>query len=90
MIDKVHLYMCLHIASIKSTLGSKTRFFPSPFLISTSRFLILAEAFQNDYVPARGTALRSAIEKNELGGYATVTCPSQMTQRSGTADWFTF
>ena len=40
--------MCFHIALIKSTTRNKTRFFLSPFLISTSRFLILAEAFRND------------------------------------------
>ena len=43
MMDKVQVYMCLHlhIASIKSTAGNKTRLFPSPFLI-------LAESFRND------------------------------------------
>ena len=87
MMDKVHVYMCLHIASIKSTAGNKTRLFPSPFLIFTSRFLILAEAFRNDYVAAFSNALRSTTEKNELGGYVTVPCPSKMTQRSSTAAW---
>ena len=43
-------------------LGTKLGF----FLISTSSFLILAEAFRNDYVAACSTALRSASEKNEL------------------------
>ena len=28
MMDKVHVYMCWHIASIKSTAGNKTSFFP--------------------------------------------------------------
>ena len=46
--DKVHAYMWLHTASNKSTAGNKTWFLPSLFLISTSSFLILAEAFQND------------------------------------------
>ena len=87
---KVHVYMCLHIASIESTAGNKTRFFPSPFLISTSRFLILADAIRNDYIAACSTALRSATEKNELSGYVTVPCPSKMTQRSSPADWLKF
>ena len=43
--DKAHVYMCSHIASIESI-------FPSPFLISIGRFLILAEAFRNEYVAA--------------------------------------
>ena len=87
MMDKVHVYIWLHIASIKSTVGNKTRLFPSPFHVSTTSRLILAEAFQNDYVAACSTALRSATAKNESGGYVTVPCPSKMTQRSSTADW---
>ena len=54
------MFACLHIASVKSTAGNKTRLFPSPFLISTRWFLILAEAFRNDHVAACSTALRSA------------------------------
>ena len=84
--EKVHVYMCSHTASIKTTAGNKTRFFPSTFLNSTSRFLILAEAFWNEYVAAYSTALRSATEKNEMGGYVTVPCSSTMTQRKSTAD----
>ena len=79
MMDKVHVYMCFHIASIRSTAGNKTRYFHNPFLISTSWFLILAEAFRNDHVAACSTALRSATEKNELCGYVTVPCSSKMT-----------
>ena len=90
MIDKVHVYMCLHIASIKSTAGNKTRLFHSPLLISTSWFLILAEAFRNDHIAACSTALRSATEKNEMGGFVTVPCSSKMTQHSSTADWLKF
>ena len=41
MLEKVHVYMCLHIASFISTAENKTKFYPSPFLISTSRFCIL-------------------------------------------------
>ena len=88
--DKVRVYMCLHIASFKSTAGNKVRFFPSPFLISTSSFFILAEAFGNDYVAACSTGLRSATDMNELDGYIAVQCPSKMTQRSSTADWLKF
>ena len=87
MMGKVHVYMCLHIAPIKSTAGNKTRFFPNPFLISTSSLLILTEGLRNDYVAACGTALRGATEKNEMGGYVIVPCPFKMTQRSSTSDW---
>ena len=88
MMDKVHVYMWLHIASIKSTAGNKTRLFPIPFHISTSSRLTLAEAFRNDHVAACSTALRSATtEENESGGYVTVPCPSKVTQCRGTADW---
>ena len=45
---------------------NKNKFFPCPFLATTSWFLNLAEAFQNDYVAAGSTPLRSATEKNEL------------------------
>ena len=90
MMGKVHLYMCLHFASIKSTAGNKIRLFPSPFLISTCRFLILAEAFRNDYVATCSAALRSATEMNELDGFVTVPCPSKLTQRSSIADWLKF
>ena len=79
--------MCLLIASIKSTAGNKIRLFTSPSFISTSWFFILAEAFLNDHVEACSTVLRSATEKNEMSGYATIPCSSKMTQRSSTADW---
>ena len=90
MMEKVHVHMCLHIASIKFTAGNKTRFFPSPFLLSTSRLLIVAEAFRNDYVAACSTALRSTTEENESGGYVTVPCPSNTTQSSSRADRLAF
>ena len=80
VIDKVHVYIFLHIASIKSTARKKTRFFISPFLISTSRFLILVEEFRNDYVAACSTALRNASEKNEMRGYVTDPCLSKLTK----------
>ena len=84
--DINHVYMRLHIASIKSTAGNKSRPFPSPFLISTSRFLILAKAFRNDNIAACNTALRSATEKNGMSGDLTVLCSSKMTQRSSKTD----
>ena len=90
ILDKVHVYMCLQIALIKTTAGNKTRPFPSPVLISTSWFLILAEAFRKDHVAACCTSPSSATEKNEMGGYVTVPCSSKMTQRSSTADWLNF
>ena len=83
--SKVHVYMCFHIASIKSTAGNKTKLFPSPFLVTTGWFLILAKAFRNDYLAAFSTAHRSATEKNEIGGYVTVLYLSKMTQHYSTA-----
>ena len=82
--------MCSHIGSIKPTAGNITRFFPSSFLISTSWFLILAEAFRNDYVAASSTSLLSATEKNRMGGFVTIPCLPKMTQHSSTADWLKF
>ena len=79
--DKVQVYMCLHIASIKFTAGNKTRLFLSPLLISTNWFFILAKVFRKDYV---------AAEENELGDYVTVPCPTKMTQRSSTAGLLKF
>ena len=87
---ELHVYMCLHVASIKPTAGNETMCFPSPFPISTSWFLILGEPFRNDYVAACSTALCSTTDKNELGGYVTVPCPSNSTERSSTADWLKF
>ena len=86
MLDKFHIYMCFYTASIETTAGNKTRLFHSPFLISTSWFLIVAEAFRNDHVAACSTSLHSATEKNEKGGHVTVLCSSKMTQRSSTED----
>ena len=82
--------MWLHTASIKYPVGNKTRLSPSPFRVSTSSHLTLAKAFRIDHVAACSTALRSAFEENESGGYATVLCPSRMTQHSSTADWLSF
>ena len=84
---KVHVYIWFHNASIKSTVGNKTRLFPSPFHVSTSSRLTLAGAFRRDNVAACSTALRSATEENESGGYVTVPCPSKVKQHSNTADW---
>ena len=74
MIDKLHVYMCFQIASIISTAGIKTKFFPSPFLVSTSWVFILTESFRNDYV----AVLRSVTEKNEMVDYLTVPPSSEM------------
>ena len=87
---KDDVYMCLHVASIKTTAGNKTRFFPGPLLISTSWFLILAKAFGNGLVVACSTARRSATAKNERNSYVTDPCLSKMTRRSSTADWIKF
>ena len=88
--DKVHVYICFYIGSTKFLAGNKTRLFPSPLLVSTSRILILAEAFRNAHVAAGGTALHITTEKNEMDGYVTVPCLSKMTQRSSTAGWLKF
>ena len=88
--DEVHVYVCLHIASIESTAGNNTGLFLSPFLIFPSPRLTLAEAFRNDYVASCSTALRSATEEKKLGGYITVPCTSEVTQLSSTADWLKF
>ena len=90
MMDKVHVYRFLHIASIKSTAGNNTKLFLSPFPISTIWFLILAEAFRNDHVAACSNALGIATEKNEMGGYVTGPSSSKMTQRCSAADWLNF
>ena len=81
---------CLHVASIKTTVGNKLGLFPSPFHISTSSRLTLAGAFRGDYVAACGTAFRSTTEENDSGGYVDVACSSKVKQRSSTADWLKF
>ena len=88
--DKVHVYTWFNIASNEYTAENKTRLFLSPFLYSTDRFLVLAKTFRNDHVVACRTALRSATEKNENGGYITIPSFSEMAQRSSTADWLKF
>ena len=82
--------MWLHTASIKSTVGNKTRLFPSLLNVSTSSRLTLAGMFRSDYVAACSLALRSATEENESGGYVAVQCSSKVKQRSSTADWLKF
>ena len=87
VIEKVHVYKCLHLASCKFTAGSKARFFPGPFHFSTRWFCILAEAFRNDHVAAFSTALRSAAENYEVGDYVTARRSFKVPQRSSLADW---
>ena len=80
------MFTCVYILHRLNPLpGIKLDFGPSPFLIFTSQFLILAERFRNDHVAACSTALHSATEKNEMGGYATVRCSFKNKQRSSTA-----
>ena len=90
MLEKGHVYMWLHTASIKSTVGNKTRLFPSTFHVSTSSRLTLAGAFRNDYKVACSIALRSATEEIESVGHVTRQCPSIVTEHSSTADWLKF
>ena len=87
MMGKSHADMCLHIALTKITAGNKTKLFSSPLLVSTNNVPISAESFRNGYVAAFSTTPHSATEKNELGGYVIVPCPSKKTQRNITADW---
>ena len=87
MLKKVHVFIWLHTASIKSTVGNKTRLFPSTFHVSTSSSLNLAGAFRGDYVAACSTAFRNTTEENDSGGYVDVPCPSKVKQRKSTADW---
>ena len=84
--DKVRVYMCLHIASIKTTAGEKLGFSVVcfPFLLAC------ASVLPNNYIAACSIALCSATEKNEMGGYVTVPCSSKMTQHSSTANWIKF
>ena len=82
--------MWLQTASIKPTVGNKTGFFLRPFHVSTSSRFTLAGAFWSDHVAACSTALRSATEGNESGGYVAVPCPSKVKQHSSTADWLKF
>ena len=84
--DKVHVYMWLHTASVEYTVGNETRQFPSQFHICTSSRLTLAEAFRKDHVAACSTALRTATEENEWGGYVTIACLPKVTQHSSTAE----
>ena len=87
MLKKLMFHMWLHTASIKSTVGNKTKLFPSPLHVFTSSSFSLAGAFRSDYVAACRTALRSATEENELGGYVAVACLSKVKQLSSRADW---
>ena len=74
----------------KSTVGNKTRLFPSPFQVSTSSSVTSAGAIRSDYAAACSTALRSATEKNDSGGHVDVPCPSKVKPRSSAADWLKF
>ena len=69
--------MLLHTALIKFTIEIKTRLFSSPFHVSTSSGFTLDGAFWSEYVAACSTALRSATDENESGGYVIVPCPSK-------------
>ena len=88
--EKVHVYIWLHTASVKSTVENKTSLFTSPFHVSTSSRLTSAGEFRSDHVAACSTALRSTTEKNESGGYVTIPCPSKVKQHSSTVDWLKF
>ena len=82
--------MWLKTESFKSTVVNKTKLVPSPIPNSVSSRLTLAGAFRSDHVAACSTALRSATEDNESGGYVAVPCPSKLKQRSSTADCLNF
>ena len=82
--------LCNTIALINFRFSNENRLFPKPFLVTTSWFLILAKVFQNDYLAACSTAISSATEKNELGGYVTFPFCSKMTQHNSIVDWLNF
>ena len=88
--DTAHVYKWLHTAWIKSTTRNETRLFPSPFHVCTRSRLTLAGAFRNYHEAACSTALRSATDENESGGYVAVPCLSKVTEHSSTADWLEF
>ena len=71
-------------------LWNGTRLVTSSFLISTSWFLILAEAFRHNYIAACSTARRSVTERNEMSGQGTVPCLAKISQHSSTADLIKF
>ena len=74
------------LASLKSIFGTWLGFFLArSLLLSASSSL-----WPNDHVAACSTGHRSATEKNEMGGYVTVPCSSEMTQRSSRVDWVKF
>ena len=81
---------CLLVASIKSTVGNELGLLRSPLQVSTSSRLNLAGAIRGDYVAACSTAFRSATEENDSDCYVDVPCPSEVKQRSSTADWLRF
>ena len=58
----------LHATSFKKTVWNELGLYPSPFHISTSSRLTLAEAYRGSYVAACSTAFRSATEENDSGG----------------------
>ena len=70
--------------------GSKLGFFleRSSFLLAGSSFW--SKRSVKNHVAAFSTALRSATEKIELGGYVTVQCSYKMTRRSCTDVWLNF
>ena len=85
------MFICVYILHrLNPPLGTKLDFFSIPIFISISRFLVLAKAFRNDHKAAWRTALRSAIDMNEMGDYVKIPCSSQMTQRSSRVDWPNF
>ena len=84
------MFSCGYILHrLNPLLGTKLGFFParSSFLPTHAS---LAEAFRSDYVAACSTALHSATEENDSGGYVDVPCPSKVKQHSSTADWLKF
>ena len=82
--------MWLQTALTKSTAVKKNRRFLGPSHVSTSSRLTLAGAFRNDYLATCSTALRSATEENESGGYVTLPFPSKVTEHNSAADWLKF
>ena len=77
-------YLRNHCASFVDKFWNGSRLVSSSFILPTSWFPILAQAFRNAYVVACSTARRSAAEKDELSGHGSVPCLTKVTQHSST------
>ena len=91
---KKFMFTCGYILHrLNPLLGTKLGLFlvRSTFVpADASLWLERSGACRSDQVAAFSTALRSATEENDSGGYVTVPCPSKVKQLSSTVDWLKF